>query len=194
MVLFISLYRGWAVDLCEHMFRTGCLKGQRPSKKVDVRGQLKAVVLISESEHDLCCLLLFSCDLHLIPVVRHVFAAIQTDHIGTWFAGNAATVANGLESPGKAVVGVSTTEKNVHQLGEHGELQWNEIDGAYRSPISSATRFCLPRGICHCALNEPPFLYTNASHSCINLHYIFEFASRTCPEAAWPLHPCELSS
>ena len=69
------------------------------------------------------CFLLFSYELHVLPVIRHILTAVQTDNVSPWLAGNAFTVANWLESSRKTVVGVDTTEQGVHYLGEHGELQ-----------------------------------------------------------------------
>jgi hypothetical protein len=88
------------------------------------------------------CFLLISYDLHFVPVIRHVLAAVQTDNVGSCLARHASAVTNWLESPGKTVIGVGTTEEGVDQLGEHSELQWNEIAGAYSNPITPATRFC----------------------------------------------------
>ena len=70
------------------------------------------------------CFLLVSYDLHFVPVIRYVFATVQTDNVGTWFAWNASAVTHWLEGPGKAVIRVNTTKKGVDHFGEHGELQW----------------------------------------------------------------------
>ena len=79
----------------------------------------------------LCCPVLFSDQFHIVRIVRHVLPAIQTDDVGAWLTRNASAVTNWLESSGKAVVGVDTTEERVHYFGEHTELQWNEIGRAY---------------------------------------------------------------
>jgi hypothetical protein len=66
----------------------------------------------------LCCPVLFSDQFHIVPIVRHVLPAIQTDDVGARLTWNASAVTNWLESSRETVVGVDTTKQSVHYFGE----------------------------------------------------------------------------
>jgi len=58
-------------------------------------------------------------DLHFLPVVRKLFAAIQTADVSARERRSRGAASGAAHSDGKAVAGVSATKKDVHQLSDH---------------------------------------------------------------------------
>ena len=74
-------------------------------------------------------LLLCGKNLHLRPVVRQIFAALETYNVGSRFGRNSLAVPNRFGCYGEAVVAVQAAKQSVNNLGEHGRLPFtNNLD------------------------------------------------------------------